>query len=494
MSEAGFSWGAVAWALGVLVLLGGALAYAARLNLAGAGRRGRLLRGAVVAGAVALTLAANIALYKRDAHLDVTRERAFTPSADALQLVASLDRDVEITYFYQKQNVAGAAAKTVLEIMARSSPRLHLSTVDPDQNPGLANRLGMRVYNTALIVAGDRKVEVTSTDDREIALGIVRLLRSDDRPVCFGTGHGQYDIDNFEFHTHFEGASAHSHDAQGLALVQMEQHGLGRLKRALEKLGYATRKVNLALSPAVPDSCALWVEANPRHRMGPPEIAALNKYLDAGGAMLWLVEPDYEVDTELAALFARAGIEVKPGIIVDKAKHYYTDEQMIAVTQYANHPALQALGLSFFPGARPLAPLKVDGVRTTVLFATSADATVLARRGTADAPLAQGKQALAIAAEGNAGNGKPFRMAVVGDADFASNSFFPYLANADLALGLVAWTKGEVRGPAMKPPVEVLPTVVLTNEQMRAIFIATVLVLPGALAALGAWVWWRRRW
>jgi hypothetical protein len=349
----------------------------------------------------------------------------------------------------------------------------------------------MRVYNTALLLADGRRIEVTSTDDREIALGLLRLTQRDERAVCFATGHRQYDIDNFEFHTHFEGSHAHSHDAQGMAVVQMEQHGLGRLRRALDKLGYRLRKVNLALAAAVPADCALWLEANPRHRMGPPELAALQRYLDGGGAMLWLLEPDLEIDGELAALFARAGIAVRPGVIVDPKTHYYTDEQMIAVTQYAGHPALQALGLSFFPGARPVEPRPAPGVRTTVLFSSSADAYVIARTAESVEPVARGMQPLAVAAEG--GGATPFRVAVVGDADFASNSFFPYLANADLALGLVAWTKGESRGPAMKPPVEVLPLVTLTNEQTRWIFVACVLLLPGTVAALGAFVWWRRR-
>jgi ABC-type uncharacterized transport system involved in gliding motility auxiliary subunit len=84
-------------------------------------------------------------------------------------------------------------------------------------------------------------------------------------------------------------------------------------------------------------------------------------------------------------------------------------------------------------------------------------------------------------------------MVVFGDADFASNSFFPYLSNADLVLASLAWLMREEHAASMKPPVEVIPTVSLTNQQVRGIFIATVLALPGSLAMLGALVWWRRR-
>jgi ABC-type uncharacterized transport system involved in gliding motility auxiliary subunit len=81
----------------------------------------------------------------------------------------------------------------------------------------------------------------------------------------------------------------------------------------------------------------------------------------------------------------------------------------------------------------------------------------------------------------------------VGDADFASNSFYPYLANADVVLGLVAWLRGEPRGPALKPPVEVLPLVSMTNAQMQSVFVVSVLLVPGVCALVGALVWWRRR-
>jgi len=45
----------------------------------------------------------------------------------------------------------------------------------------------------------------------------------------------------------------------------------------------------------------------------------------------------------------------------------------------------------------------------------------------------------------------------------------------------------------MKPPVEVLPTVVLTYKQTQGIFIAMVLVVPGLVIGAGGVVWWRRR-
>jgi ABC-type uncharacterized transport system involved in gliding motility auxiliary subunit len=101
-----------------------------------------------------------------------------------------------------------------------------------------------------------------------------------------------------------------------------------------------------------------------------------------------------------------------------------------------------------------------------------------------------------VAAEGrwpDSGASAPFRLVVMGDGDFASNSFFPYMSNGDLALSALAWLLREERAPTMRPPVEVLPQVVLTNRQVRGIFAFTVLVIPGLAAMLGGAVWWRRR-
>ncbi len=487
----------VVWCAAVVAALAVLFAAGTRLPLARAGWPRRLSRGAAATAAAALTLGANVALFRHDVHFDVTSEKAFTPSPDARRVVEGLTSDVELTYFYQKQDPAGRAAKTMLEIMGRANPRLRVRTVDPDQHPGLASRLGVRVYNVAVLESDGRRLQVVSTQDRDIALGIVRVTRASVKTICFAAGHGEYDIDNFEYHTHFEGVQAHSHGAEGAGVVLMEQHGVGRLRRALESLGFAARKVTLATAGRVPGECAALVEASPRTRYAPSESDVLAEYLGRGGAALLLYDVAFPIEPRLAAVLRSAGIRVGDGVVVDPLDHYFTDEQMVAVPRYADHPITRGLALSFYPGVRPLELAPAPGVTVAPLVWSSAESYVWPL-GAMPAPVPAARRAhvLAAAAEGvvpGVSDGRPFRLVVVGDGDFASNSFFPYMSNSDLVLAMLAWLVREERAPTLKPPVEVLPTVVLTNRQVRGIFVVTVMVLPGVVVGAGSVVWWRRR-
>ncbi len=487
----------IGWFVSVVAAL--ALLFAAALRLpVQIGSASRAFTATfVVAAALAVVVLANVALFGHDAYLDLTREKAFTPSTEARDIVSALKEPVDVAYFYQKQNPGARALATMLTQLERQNPNLRVQLIDADQNPALASSFGVRTYNSAVLRAGGRRVEVVTTEDREIALALLRLLRRRELVVCFAAGHGEYDIDNFEFHTHFEGAQSHNHDASGLAVVQMEQHGIGRLRRALEKLGLSARKISFATGQPIPDDCTVLVEANPRTRYSPGESEMLRRYLERGGSAMLLIEPDYVLDDSLAALLARVGIKIGNGVIVDPKEHYFTDEQMIAVSRYGVHPVTRGLSLSFYPGARPLETASAPDVSVVPLAVSSAESYVISdrlanRRDPEAGPPAP--RTIALASEGRIGEAAtPFRLIVAGDADFASNSFFPYLGNSDVLLAGIGWLSREERAPTVKPPVEVLPTVTLTGEQTRGIFIGTVLLMPGLIAFAGGIMWWRRR-
>jgi ABC-type uncharacterized transport system involved in gliding motility auxiliary subunit len=87
----------------------------------------------------------------------------------------------------------------------------------------------------------------------------------------------------------------------------------------------------------------------------------------------------------------------------------------------------------------------------------------------------------------------PLRAVIVGDGDFASNSFLPYLANSDLALAMVRWLVREERTTSVASRIPVPAMILLSGAQMRTIFLAVEVLLPLAVFALGILMWWRRR-
>src|SRR5256886_7607386 len=210
----------------------------------------------IVIATLGLLVLANVALVLHDAHFDLTREGVFTPSKQAENVVDHLSRDVKLTYFYQSQDQEGRRAKDMIEVLGRRNARLHARTVDPDKQPTVADTYGVRIYNAAVLETDGRRIQVMSTDENQIALGILRVLRQRATTICFVEAHNEYPIDNFEFHTHFEGLAGHSHGEGGSGVVLMKGHGAGRMRRSLEAVGYEIRRIVPATLSAIPPECA----------------------------------------------------------------------------------------------------------------------------------------------------------------------------------------------------------------------------------------------
>src|SRR5438876_6084487 len=197
----------------------------------------------IVTATLVLLLLANVALVLHDAHFELTREGVFTPSKQAESVVDHLSRDVKLTYFYQSQDQEGRRAKDMVEVLGRRNPRLQVRTIDPDKQPTVADTYGVRIYNAAVLETDGRRIQVMSTDENQIALGILRVLRERVTTVCFMEGHNEYPVDNFEFHTHFEGVAGHGHGEGASAIVQMRSHGVGRMRGAVRAFVGVVRKV-----------------------------------------------------------------------------------------------------------------------------------------------------------------------------------------------------------------------------------------------------------
>jgi ABC-type uncharacterized transport system involved in gliding motility auxiliary subunit len=98
----------------------------------------------------------------------------------------------------------------------------------------------------------------------------------------------------------------------------------------------------------------------------------------------------------------------------------------------------------------------------------------------------------AVALDDEEGAAEP-RLAVYGDADFASNELLDSYRNRDLFLNTVNWMMGDVEAISIRPNLSRASRFQLSIDQFQTIRSLSLFVLPEAIAVLGVYVWWSRR-
>jgi ABC-type uncharacterized transport system involved in gliding motility auxiliary subunit len=85
------------------------------------------------------------------------------------------------------------------------------------------------------------------------------------------------------------------------------------------------------------------------------------------------------------------------------------------------------------------------------------------------------------------------RVAVIGDSDFATNSFFHILGNGTLFLNTVNFLASKENLIGLEPKTYDRPQVNLTRTQMNGTFFLSIIFIPALMALIGFIVWWRQR-
>src|SRR6516225_1768207 len=345
----------VAWLLVLLTLF----ALAVRLPLRGRGSRWSALAAntLIVVGAIAVTVAANVALYRHDVHFDATKEGQNTPPSQLAEVIDGLQSPLAMTYFYNASDPNALATRDMIEIAVRNHPLFSFRAIDLDKEPGLARDIGVRSYNTAVLQASDRKVLVENiTDAARLGYAALRVLRKHSETICFVTGHGEMFRtmpDHYHF-SHVETLRGHDIPGEGDVLVA-EPEQLDRLQLALNEIGFEMRPLVMATVSAIPLDCTVVAEIGPRAALAAGEADLLAAYLKSGGRLAILIDPQFPVGSELQErLLAPLGLSTEAAIVIDPLNHFRTDPDKVAVPYYPSHPITMRLALTVFPQVRPI--------------------------------------------------------------------------------------------------------------------------------------------
>jgi ABC-type uncharacterized transport system involved in gliding motility auxiliary subunit len=423
----------------------------------------------------------NFAGYRHHKRFDLTTQKLYTLSDQSKQIVSGLQKDVTIVRFDKAPDPALDDLMTEYKYL---SAHFKFMNVDPDEKPEIVKQYGAAHKGDVIAASGTRTEHLEAprggVTEQDVTSAILKVTREKLKTICFVTNHGE--------------KSLTEQSGEGFSLVDQE----------LKRENYNVRPVDLATEGAIPSECDVVAIAGPTQAFLAPEAAMVAKYLDGGGKVLLLVDP--ETDPKLEDLFQAWNIDVGKNLVIDASgvgRFLGTGPTYPIVTDYGTSPITKDFGhtMSLFPNARTVTV--ADHAKTepdTVdLLKTSARSFTIPglKKGQTEIRYdpktdTAGPLTLGLTASKKKGDVSS-RLVVIGNSEFATNQWIGQQRNGDLFFNAINWLAQDENLISIRPKAMTNRRVSLTEAQGVWFKWFDLLILPGAVILSGAYIWWKRR-
>lgn len=444
---------------------------------------------------------------RHHARIDFTEAKLHSLSDQTVTVLKNLKNEIRIKSFFREGNFSRPTMENLMKIYTYHSNRIKHEFIDPDKNPGLVKRYEITQDGTAILESGDKENRITSISEEDITNAIIKISREKKKVIYFLEGHGEASIE------------------------ESTERGYSLAKDELEKIGYDVKKLTLALADNFPDDLALLVIPGPVKDLLPNELETLRNYIHKGGRVFFLVDPDNAPG--FTPFLKEFGVKLQDDLVVDTVSRLLGgDYFMPVVTEYEYHEITEKFRYAtFYPYARSVekADEMPEGVTVETLAKSSPNSWSERQLDRKEVSFNEDKDvagpiSLAVVAttkqkeEGKDASEqeekseeteeekaeetkdaegtvpKPEgRLAVFGDSDFASNTYYNLSGNGNLFLNTVNWLTEEADLISIQPKTSSPRAIQLSPSQGRMIFFVSLIILPLAILLTGISVWLRRR-
>ncbi len=425
-----------------------------------------------------IALLANVTLqYSKS--WDWTQSDRHTLSATTQSLLSSLDKPITIKAFASPKSEYKTAIEALVKRYQAQSSLIEVEFIDPNFAPDEVREFNVQQQGEMIVFHDAKQERVLNLSEQSLTNAIMSVARSKEQWLLFIEGHGE--------RSPFSEAN----------------FNLSSWGKQLEAKGFKYRGFNLTENTQIPTNTAAIILASPEKTWLPGEVNILKSYIENGGNLLWLAEPD--THEHLAAIAQQLDIEFIPGAIIDANAELLgiNDPQFVLITDYANHPISQATtSVTLLPKATALEQSNTESkwdltelLRTqqntwSELGDTNADIIEFDEGIDSLGPLTVGVLLTRLIDEETE---RQQRIAIIGDGDFISNTYLGNGANLELSLALVNWLAHDDSFISIPVKATVDSQLNLSTTQAAIIGLGFLFILPLILLSIGGWVWWSRR-
>lgn len=451
--------------------------------------------------AVVLLVLVNFLAYKLPWRWDLTKNSQHTLSENTIDILNSLDREVELTAFY-----VGIPPKYLSDLLhefeRNSNGKMKTEIIDQIVQIGYAAQFGKVISATeqkVIVRSGGKKgarKDIDFTEEflsEDLLINAIIQVTRQERTFYFLAGHEEYDI------------------------LDTEANGFSQLAARLAENHVVSKKLMLAMTGEVPADCDVLVIAGPQTLLSKKEEDLIQKYLERGGDALFLVENVIVTTSDkpltaaqkkrkpsMNGILNQWGLKIGDDVVIDTANHVGSDAGSPATKNYTEHEAVtQDLDYSFF--VRPRSITVIEGRRESLRLASivsteSKDASWGETDRTLNIKFTPGEDvpgpvAIGVVAmeEKTGDETSDTRIIVFTDADFLSNAFLEQYSHAKLGLNILNWlSEADYQAFMGETQFTEVQRLDLTSKQKR-IIILILLLMPLLIAGGGVRTWVRRR-
>jgi ABC-type uncharacterized transport system involved in gliding motility auxiliary subunit len=443
-----------------------------------------------------ILIAINVLTFHHKFLWDLTESSVYTLSPQTRKIAQNLPRKVKMTGFFQIGSPNRDEFQQLVDGYMALTDQIEVELVDPDRRPAVVKQYGVTTYGTVVFESSKQETKVKKATEEDLTNALLQVTRDQQKKIYFLNGHREKNTEG------------------------KERNGYSQAKQALERDHYKVEPLLLLQTGKVPNDANVLIINGPEKVLQELEITAIEAYLNQGGAVLLLLDP--QQDSGLTPFLERWGVDIRDDLVIDPlAKLFGADYTTPIVSQVSDHPITRGIGQqTIYPMLRSVSAITTEGMKTTELLFSGpkswAEKEYKSGKVSLDPGIdLQGPVPVAVVSSkeiksANSAEPKPDaspeaqtseppsstkkgHLVVVGDSDFASNQFFSLYGNSDFFLNTASWLAKEDNLISIRPRTRKWSPITLTDTQGNLISMLGIIVFPGVVILMGFRVWWKRR-
>ncbi len=429
--------------------------------------------------ALGIAVSLEIISFNHNVRVDLTPGKIYSLSDQTIKVLKGLDKDILFTVFYQ----AGERKKhdEFFRLMSSFTHHIRYRLFDLDRNPNQAKLFGIAAYGQTIAECEGRETVLSSPTEKVVTSAILRLIKFNRREIYFTDGHGEPNL----------------------------KRDYALLSDTLRGEGWQVEAFNLASGKDIPGRAYVLVVAGPKSDFLDGELEAIERYIQGGGKVIFMMEPLTHLP-RVKKFLGKYQIILDNDVVIDKENKLFGSESLAPLIFSEPHPITNSLrSPALFSTTRSVEIENGSGKGSFASYLAKSSPYSWIKKATAEV-MKKGNidfqkgidrkgpisVAVIVKASGIEGGktGPEGEIVCFGDSDFVNDKYIGVLANKDLFLNTVEWLFGKKELISIRLKSYEYPFHHMTVRQGKWAFWLPVVIVPGIFLIMGVSVLVYRKW